>query len=126
MASHAKTTENKKKSIKPSQRSLEASKSLQNKMGCEIYTSHQCKPILKGDVATTEADHVLGLPQIVSTRRVEPITSKATISDKAPVLAKSRSKEGSQEPEDLTLKYHKERSFLKNTLSLEMWAKDFS
>ena len=67
----------------------------QNIMGCEIYTSRRYKPISKGDAAATEANHILGLPLTVSTRRVELITSKAMISNEAPVLAKSRSEEGS-------------------------------
>ena len=66
VVSHARTTK-KKTSIKPSQGSLEASKSIQNKMGCEIYTSHRCLPITKGNAIATEANHVLGLPLIVST-----------------------------------------------------------
>ena len=107
----------KKPSIKPSQRSLEASKLIQNKMRCEIYTSRWCKPISKSNVAVTEANHVLDLSIIVSTRRMEPTISKTTVSDEVSVLAKSRSKEGSRELEDLTLKSHKERLFLKNTLS---------
>ena len=75
-------------------------------MGCEIYTSRRCKPIPKGDASATEANRVLGLPLIVSTRRVEPVTSKATVFDEALVLAKSRFDEGSRGPEDLTLKSH--------------------
>ena len=65
----------------------------------------------------TETNHALGLPLIVSTLRVEPITSKATVSDEASVLAKSRFEEG-QKPEDLTLKSHESGLlFFKNTLS---------
>ena len=45
-----------------------------------------------------EANHVLGLPLIVSTRRVEPKTSKVMVSKEVSVLAKSRSKEISQKP----------------------------
>ena len=63
---------------------------------------------MKGDAVTTKENHVLGLPLTISTRKVEPITSKATVSDEALVLAKSRSEEGSREPEDLMLKSHKE------------------
>ena len=51
------------------------------------------------------------------------ITSKATVSEEVPVLAKSRSDEGSQEPKDFTLKSHQEWDvlqehslYLKNTL----------
>ena len=80
------------------------------------FTSHRCKPIPKGDATVTEANQVIGLPLIVSTRRVELITSMATVSDEALVLAKSRSKEGRRKPDDLTLKSHKEGLFLKNTL----------
>ena len=90
-----KQRKQRKTSIKPSKRSLEASKLVQNKMWFDIYTSSWCKPIPKGDVATNEANHVPGLPLIVSTRRVELITSKATVLDEASVLAKSRSEEGS-------------------------------
>ena len=47
-------------------------------------------------VAKTNANQVLGLPLTVSIRRVEPKTSKATFLEEVPVLAKSRSKEGSK------------------------------
>ena len=57
----------KKNSINLSQRSLETSKLVQNKMGCEIYTSRQCKPIPMGGVAMTKANHILYLPLTVST-----------------------------------------------------------
>ena len=56
----------------------------------------------------TEANQVLGFPLTVSIRKMEPITSKATVLDEALVLANSKSEEGSQKPEDLTLKSHKE------------------
>ena len=71
----------------------------------------------KGDRAAIEANHVLGLPLTVSTWRVKLITSEATVSDEALMLAKSRSEEGSQKLEDLTLKSHHEWLFLKNALS---------
>ena len=64
--------------------------------------------IPKSDVAATEATHVIGLSITVSKRRVEPITSKATVSDEASVVAKSKSKEGSKKPKDLTFKSHEE------------------
>ena len=82
----SKTTETKKKkfSKNPPKDPLRRQIRFKNKTGCEIYTSRQCKSIPKGNAVTTEANHVLGLPLIVSTRRVKPITSKATISDKAP------------------------------------------
>ena len=73
--------------------------------------------MLKGDLAAIEVNHVLGLPLTISTQRGEPITSKATISDEASMVAKSRFEEGTREPKDLTLKSHKEGLFLKNTLS---------
>ena len=40
-------------------------------------------------VAKTEKNQVLGLPLIVSTRRVELTTSKATVFEEVLVLAKS-------------------------------------
>ena len=89
------STQRKKKSRKPSQGSLKASNSIKNTIGCEIYTSCRCKTIPKGDAAAIEANHVLGLPLTVFTRRVKSITSKATVLDEAPVLAKSISEEGS-------------------------------
>ena len=60
--------------------------------------------------AKTEANQVLGLPLKLSTQRVEPTTSKATVSEEVPVLAKSRSEERAKTWS------HKEE-FLKNTLS---------
>ena len=98
----------KKSSRKPSQGSLEASKSIKNKTGYGIYTSRQCKPISKGDAAMNKANRVLGLPLTVSTQRVESITSKETVTDEVLVLAKYRSEDGSRKIEDLTLKSHKE------------------
>ena len=56
----------------------------------------------------TEANHVLGLPLTVSTRRVKWITFKATVSDKASMISKSKSEEVNQKLEDLTLKSHEE------------------
>ena len=70
----------------------------------------------KGNGVVTKAKHVLRLPLTISTRRVELIISKDTVSDEVLVLAKSRSKEGSRKPEDLTLKSNKEWLFFKNTL----------
>ena len=61
-------------------------------------------------VVKAEANQVLNLPLIVSTRRVKLITSKAMVSEEVSVLAKSRSEEGSK------TRCHKEE-FLKNTLS---------
>ena len=66
----------------------------------------------KGDVATIKANHVLGLPLTISTRRVESITSKPMVPNEALVLAKSRLEEGSKNPEDLTLKSHEEWAVL--------------
>ena len=43
----------------------------------------------------SEVNQVLGLPLIISTRRVEATTSKATISEEVLMLSKSRSEEGS-------------------------------
>ena len=43
--------------------------------------------------ALTEANQVLGSPLMVSTRRVEPTTSKATVLKMVSMLAKSRSEE---------------------------------
>ena len=60
--------------------------------------------------AKTKANQVLGLPLTISTRRVEPTTSKAMVSEEVPVLAKSRFKEGAK------TQSHKEE-FLKNTLT---------
>ena len=44
----------------------------------------------------TEVDQVIGSPLTVSTRILEQITSKATVSKEVPMLAKSRFEEGSQ------------------------------
>ena len=60
VASHSKAAETLKYFNKPPQESIEASKSVQDKIGCEIYTSRQCKPIPKGDAIATEVNHVLG------------------------------------------------------------------
>ena len=64
--------------------------------------------IPNSDVVATEATHVIGLSITVSKRRVQLVTSKATVSDEASVVAKSKSKEGSKKPEDLTFKSHEE------------------
>ena len=61
-------------------------------------------------VAKTETNQVLGSPLTVSTRRVEPITSKAKVSEEISVLAKSRSEEGAK-----TQSHNEE--FLKKLLS---------
>ena len=53
---------------------------------------------LKGDAATIEANHILGLPLTISTRKVEPITFKAMVPDEASVLAKSRKKKEAKNP----------------------------
>ena len=66
------------------------------------------KPNSKGDAAVIEANQVLSIPLTVSTRRVEPITSKETVSDEVLVLAKFRSEKGSRKPKDLTIKSHQE------------------
>ena len=58
--------------------------------------------------AKTKANHVLGLPIIVFSRRVESITSKATVSNEFPVQAKSRSEDESRKQENLTFKSHLE------------------
>ena len=42
----------------------------------------------------TEVNKVLDSPLTISTRRVEPTTSKAKVSEEVLVLAKSRSEEG--------------------------------
>ena len=89
---------------KPTKNRLEASNSIQKQRGARFIPHVSIKIVLKGYKAATKANHVLGLPIIVSTRRVEAIASKAMVSDEVPVLAKSRSEEGSQKPMDLTLK----------------------
>ena len=61
-------------------------------------------PIWMGDAAATKANCVIGFPLTVSTQRMISITSKATVSDEASVVPKSRSEERSQKPKDLTLK----------------------
>ena len=58
----------------------------------------------------TEANQVLGFPLILSTRKVEPTTSKVTVSEEVLVLAESRFEEGAKTWS------HKEE-FLKNLLS---------
>ena len=50
------------------------------------------------EVAKTEANQVLGFPLTVSTRRLESITFKAMVLEELPMIAKSRSEEGSQNP----------------------------
>ena len=62
------------------------------------------------EATNIEVNQVLGSPLMVSTRRVELTTSKATVLEKVPVLAKSRSEE------EAKTQSHKEE-FLKNTLS---------
>ena len=47
-------------------------------------------------VANTEENQVLGSPLIVSTRRMEPTTSKVMVSEEVLMLAKSQSEKGSQ------------------------------
>ena len=58
----------------------------------------------------TEVNKILGSPLMVSTRRVESTTSKATVLEEFLVLAKSRSEE------EAKTRSHKEE-FLNNTLS---------
>ena len=58
----------------------------------------------------TKVNHVLGLPLTISTRRVEPTNSKATVLEEVSVLAKSRSEE------EAKTRSHQEE-FLKNNLS---------
>ena len=60
------------------------------------------------EATKTEVNQALGLPLTVSTQRVEPITSKATVSEEVLVLAKSQSEEGAK------TQSHKEE-FLKKT-----------
>ena len=54
------------------------------------------KTELVGETALIEANQVLDSPLTVSTRRLELTTSKATVSKKVLVLAKSRSKYGAK------------------------------
>ena len=61
-------------------------------------------------VAKTEVNQVLGSPLTVSTRKLELTTSKATVSEEVPVLAKSRFEEGAK------TRFHK-KEFLKKLLS---------
>ena len=66
------------------------------------------KPNSKGDATMNEANQVLSFRLTISTQRVEPTTSKETVSDEVLVLAKFRSEKESQKQEDLTLKSHQE------------------
>ena len=50
----------------------------------------------KGDVAATETNHILCLLIILSTRIVEPIILKETVSDEVLVPPESRFEEGSR------------------------------
>ena len=71
-------------------------------------------PVSKTDLLVgamkTKTDQVLGSPLTVSTQRVEPTTSKATVPEKVPVLAKSRSEEGPKNLVSNSLEHFYERS----------------
>ena len=102
-------------------------------MGTRFIPHIGVKSIPKGDAVATKANHVFGLPLIVSTRSVKPITSKATVLNKALVPTKSRSREGTQKPKDLTLKsqeewvvlLHEHPLTLQNTLLRKVGKNDF-
>ena len=68
---------------------------IQNQKEAEFIHLIGLKLNRKDNEVGTKANHVLGLPLIVSTKRVVPITSKATVSDEVLVIAKPRSEEGS-------------------------------
>ena len=57
----------------------------------------------------TEANQVLGLALTVSTRKVDLITSKAMVSEKVLVLAKSRSEKGAKNLVSNSLEHFYER-----------------
>ena len=90
--------------FKTLQAPLEASKSIKAKEGACV----SFKTDLMVKAAKRKANHVLGLPIIVFSQRVESITYKATISNEFPVQAKSRSEDGSRKQENLTFKSHLE------------------
>ena len=66
------------------------------KRGMWDYLVSVSKTDLMVRAVKTEVNQVLGSPLTVSTRRVEPTTSKATVSEKVSMLVKSRSKEGAK------------------------------
>ena len=70
-----------------------------------------------GEAVVTEANHVIGLPLTISTRRVEQKTSKETISDEVPVIAKPRFEEGSQNSRIRLSNHTKSGLYIKNNIS---------
>ena len=66
------------------------------KRGVREYLVSVSKIELVVGVALTEANQVLGSPLTVSTRRVEQTTSKVTVSEWVPFLAKSRFEKGAK------------------------------
>ena len=104
-----KAAENKKKiSTKPSQGSLGASNPVLCQRERDYLVSVSKTDLLAGAIKIKE-NQVLGSPLTVSTRRVEPTTSKATVFEEVPMLAKSRFEEGAK------TRSHKEE-FLKKLL----------
>ena len=66
------------------------------KRGVRDYLVSVSKTKLVVGAALTKANQVLGSPLTISTQRVEPITSKTTVLEWVPMLAKSRSEEGAK------------------------------
>ena len=79
---------------KPIQGPLDASKSVQTKEGARFLPCVGSRNDPMARAAKTEVNQVVDSPLTVSTRRVEPITSKTMVSDEVPVLAKFRFEEG--------------------------------
>ena len=97
MATVAKTMETTKQFFKnPPKDPLRRQIQFKPKKRVRYYLVSVSKTDPMVGAAKTEVNQVLCSPLIVSTRRVEPITSKAMISNEDSVLANSRSKEGSQ------------------------------
>ena len=84
--------------INPPRNVLRHQSQFKTKEGVGFIPHVGVKPIPKGNAATTGANHVLSLLLTISTRRVEQITSKATVSDEALVLIKSRFEREAKNP----------------------------
>ena len=79
------------------------------KKGVRNYLVSVSKTNLLVRAAKTKANQVLVLPLTVSTRRVDPTTSKAMVSKRVPMLAKSISEEGAQTQSQNSLEHFYER-----------------
>ena len=102
--------ENKKKSQQnPSKDPLDIKSSSIPKRVVRDYLVSVSKTYPLVGAAKTEANKVLGSPLMVSTRRVEPTTSKVMVLEKVPVLAKSRFEKGAKKPVSNSLEHFYER-----------------